>query len=243
MTDINWQDLAAPIPDNEVKTRPGRGRSGVLSYITSRVVMNRLDRVVGPNNWRDEYTETSRGVVCTLYIRIDGEWVGKSDIGVDSNVEEDKGAYSDAMKRAAVKWGIGRELYQEGTAFDDTPPPRVPERDNSRRIADKPARTSKPAAKRTQQEAAAVSGEADDPFSADESPFTSGKLDSMKLYMSTHDMAEHPAHAANIVMEALTAYQDGQELGWGAIFAAQYATSVVWAQVIANRATQAEVQA
>ena len=124
MSDINWQDLAAPIPDNEVKTRPGRGRSGTLSYITSRVVMNRLDRVVGPNNWRDEYAETSRGVVCTLYIRIDGEWVGKSDIGVDSNVEEDKGAYSDAMKRAAVKWGIGRELYQEGTAFETTPSPK-----------------------------------------------------------------------------------------------------------------------
>lgn len=119
---IDFQALAAPIPANEIKTRPGRGKSGDLSYITSRTVMNRLDRVVGPANWRDEYTETQRGVVCALYIYIDGEWVGKSDIGVESNIEGDKGSYSDAFKRAAVKWGIGRELYHEGTAYDDAPP-------------------------------------------------------------------------------------------------------------------------
>jgi hypothetical protein len=37
----------------------------------------------------------------------------------DSDVEEEKGAISDAFKRAAVKWGIGRYLY-------DMPTPWVP---------------------------------------------------------------------------------------------------------------------
>ena len=81
--------------------------------------MNRLDEEVGPAYWRDEYHETALGVVCTLSIWTDGEWVGKTDIGTDSDIEGEKGAYSDAFKRAAVKWGIGRELYGDGTASLD----------------------------------------------------------------------------------------------------------------------------
>jgi hypothetical protein len=107
-----------------VKTKPGRG-GGTFSYITARTVMNRLDQAVGPENWRDDFRELSSGnVMCTIFVRVDGEWIGKSDIGTESDVEEDKGAFSDAFKRAGVKWGIARELYKEGTAYDDPMPPR-----------------------------------------------------------------------------------------------------------------------
>ena len=121
---IDFKALAAPIPQNRVKTKPGRG-GGTFSYITARTVMNRLDQAVGPENWRDDFRELSSGnVMCTIFIRVDGEWIGKSDIGTESDVEEDKGAFSDAFKRAGVKWGIARELYKEGTAYDDPQPPR-----------------------------------------------------------------------------------------------------------------------
>jgi hypothetical protein len=40
-------------------------------------------------------------------------WVWKSDCGTESQVEKQKGEASDAFKRAAVMWGIGRFLYSK----------------------------------------------------------------------------------------------------------------------------------
>jgi len=136
MSEIDFKALAAPIDKGDVKFKPGKGGKQ-QAFITARVVMNRLDAVVGPQNWRDEYATVPGGVVCTICLRIDGEWVGKSDVGDAGDIEPVKAMYSDALKRAAVKWGIGRELYNDGTAFEDeqstpavtvhTPPnPRVP---------------------------------------------------------------------------------------------------------------------
>lgn len=97
------------------RTREGRNMGVVAFYISSRDVMDRLDSVVGPENWRDEYEVMAPGVMrCSLYLRINGEWIGKSDVGM-GNIENPengwKGAASDALKRAAVHWGIGRYLY------------------------------------------------------------------------------------------------------------------------------------
>ena len=47
----------------------------------------------------------------------DGEWITKSDGADDSNIEGAKGGISDALKRAAVLFGIGRYLYHPN-AFD-----------------------------------------------------------------------------------------------------------------------------
>jgi hypothetical protein len=81
-------------------------------------VQDRLDAVCGPANWQDSYTETLKGrLLCTLTIRIDGEWISKSDGAGDTDVEGEKGAISDAIKRAGVKWGIGRYLYDIGNVW------------------------------------------------------------------------------------------------------------------------------
>jgi len=45
--------LAAPFESSEVKVRSQSGRQ--LHYITARTAMNRLDSVLGPENWYDEY--------------------------------------------------------------------------------------------------------------------------------------------------------------------------------------------
>ena len=111
------EELKAPFKSKSVRWRPGRIRKDgkkatALAYIDSRDVMNRLDTVVGFDNWSDEYHETPTGrLICTLKIKLGNEWVGKSDAAADTNVEGMKGAISDAFKRAAVKWGIGRYLY------------------------------------------------------------------------------------------------------------------------------------
>lgn len=131
MSEIDFQKLAEPFARHEVKSLTKRyqdkktkeWREYTIRFITARSVMNRLDAVVGPQNWRAEFKTMmlrpdTTAVQCTLFLRIDGEWVGKSDIGTESDIEPEKGAVSDAMKRAAVHWGIGRELYGEGTAYD-----------------------------------------------------------------------------------------------------------------------------
>jgi len=73
---------------------------------------------MGPGNWKDHYEMIGNHcVLCTLSLRIDDEWVSKQDVSeIDSNRDSTdknafKGAVSDALKRAAVKWGIGRFLY------------------------------------------------------------------------------------------------------------------------------------
>jgi len=96
----------------------GGDKALALAYIDARDVMDRLDAVVGPANWKDSYVETIKGrIICTIEIRIDGEWIGKSDGAGDTDVEGDKGAISDALKRAGVKWGIGRYLYDLGNVW------------------------------------------------------------------------------------------------------------------------------
>jgi hypothetical protein len=44
--------LAAPFDPDEVKLRAQAGRQ--LHYVTARTVMNRLDDVLGPENWWDD---------------------------------------------------------------------------------------------------------------------------------------------------------------------------------------------
>lgn len=120
--------LAAPFPPGDIEWRIGR--AGVkndkvwatcLAYVTNRAIMERLDAVVGPANWRNEYREWttgSPGVLCGISIRVGDEWVTKWDGAEQTDIESVKGGLSNAMKRAAVQWGIGRYLYDlpEGKA-------------------------------------------------------------------------------------------------------------------------------
>lgn len=95
------------------KIQSGSGsKAQCVAYIDARDVMDLLDRAVGIQNWRDSYYRDTKGsLVCKLELRVDGEWVAKEDVGTESAFESEKGEYSDAFKRAAVKWGIGRFLY------------------------------------------------------------------------------------------------------------------------------------
>lgn len=73
--------------------------------------MDRLDEVCEPQNWKDSYRDDHGTTMCTLSIKIGDEWVSKEDGSGDTDVEAEKGAVSKALVRAAVKWGIGRYLY------------------------------------------------------------------------------------------------------------------------------------
>ncbi len=108
--------LKQPFPRSDIEFRVGRvsaknRKANVLAYITARGIMNRLDRVFGIEGWRDEYEVLATGVKCRLSVKIGKDWVTKEDVAPFTNIEALKGAFSDSLKRAGVKYGIGRYLY------------------------------------------------------------------------------------------------------------------------------------
>lgn len=120
-----WRDLAAPFHESEVKELAKGGKR--MKYITARSVMNRLDFTVGVENWWDRYTPGEHSVMCELFIRLpDGQVISKVDAGAYAGMadkgDDDKSGFSDALKRAAAKFGVGRYLYGDGT-LDYRPPP------------------------------------------------------------------------------------------------------------------------
>ena len=110
--------LAAPFESHELKIRAATG-GRQLTYITARTAMNRLDSVLGPENWWDEFLPMENSVICKLSIRLpDGSVVTKADAGgyagMQDQGDDDKSGFSDAFKRAAAKFGVARYLYRDG---------------------------------------------------------------------------------------------------------------------------------
>lgn len=91
-------------------TKDGK-KALALAYIDARDVMRRLDDVCGLAGWQCKYSHANGKTICDIGIKCADEWIWKADGAGDTDVEAEKGAISDAFKRAAVKWGVGRYLY------------------------------------------------------------------------------------------------------------------------------------
>lgn len=115
--EIRWRDgqrqHAGDCPRQ--KTADGKCPLGhkQLAYIDARYVMGVLDTLIGPENWqRLHKSGPATTVLCGIAINIEGTgWVEKWDGAGETDIEGEKGAVSDSFKRAAVSWGIGRDLY------------------------------------------------------------------------------------------------------------------------------------
>ena len=124
---MNKNDLKIfdePFAEKDVEWRVGNVSNNqkisckVLCYLTNRAIMNRLDKVCGKANWKNEYKAGPQGgVLCGISILIDGDWITKWDGAENSNIEAVKGGLSDSMKRCAVQWGMGRYLYNLGETW------------------------------------------------------------------------------------------------------------------------------
>ena len=133
---MDLNKLKEPFAPSDIKWRigqAGKKQGGdvwakVLAYVDNRLIQDRLDEVCGPANWRNEYQFVEGGVLCGISIMIDapdrGEpyWLTKWDGADPSDIESFKGALSDSMKRAAVQWGIARELYEMGENWAEIVP-------------------------------------------------------------------------------------------------------------------------
>lgn len=123
--------LCEPFPIEEISWRPGSTNQGwkkpdeplrakPLCYIDARVVMDRLDSVCGFDGWQCTYTPgVGTSIICNIGILIAGDWLWKGDGAGATDIEAEKGTLSDAFKRAAVRWGVGRYLYEIEVPFKD----------------------------------------------------------------------------------------------------------------------------
>lgn len=123
--------LKEPVPASEIKWRVGNTnknkydaakknnkplptpRGMALAYVDARFVQDRLDWACGPMNWSAHSEVTDKGFMVTISIKNPetNEWVYKQDVAEFTDFEKFKGGFSDAFKRAAVHWGVCRELY------------------------------------------------------------------------------------------------------------------------------------
>lgn len=164
--------LSEPFSMKVIGFKPGvvsGSRAIPFAHIDARDVMDRLDEVVGPGNWEDEYVILSDdAVMCRLSVRLGpgGMMVTKSDVGTAETArnknpdrpgmqEGMKALFSDALKRTAIKFGIGRYLYRLELSWCDydpkkggfNPPPQLPDwalPENERRSSSRPAGAAAP---------------------------------------------------------------------------------------------------
>ena len=120
--------LGMKTPEDKIRWREGPGGKQ-LAYIDARLVMDILDSaLVGPANWQCAYLfGPSEKVACGIGIHVDGEWLWKWDGAGETDIEGEKGSFSDAFKRAAVRWGIGRDLYALRPQSSSQRPPAAPQ--------------------------------------------------------------------------------------------------------------------
>ena len=104
--------LKAPFPADRIRWRVGattkdKDKGIALAYLDARDVMNRLDEVCGLD-WQVRHP---RKGYCEIGIKVEGEWIWRGNGAGETQVEEEKGQFSDSEKRAAVEFGVGRYLY------------------------------------------------------------------------------------------------------------------------------------
>lgn len=111
--DISW------IINGTFETEDKKVKGYVSPFVDARAIENRLDQVIGRDNWQNRITSypgnanSLTSYICDIYI-YDIErkiWITKSNGAGDTDYEQVKGGLSDAFKRAASRWGIGRYLY------------------------------------------------------------------------------------------------------------------------------------
>ncbi len=131
-----FEELRRPFPYSDVNWRlqyvdKEKLEGFAVPYLDARAIADRLDNVVGQNNWKDSYTPwhtyvekvedkgkvttkqiQSQLCVLSIYDEERKEWIDKSDGAENTDVESIKGGISDAFKRTAVKWNVGRYMYK-----------------------------------------------------------------------------------------------------------------------------------
>lgn len=114
--DTMLMQLKNPFDPKFIKWRVGatnreKDKGIALAYVDSREVMKRFDEVCDLDGWQSRLISTEGGFICEIDIWIGDRWVTRANAAGNTKVEPIKGGASDAFKRAASSWGVGRYLY------------------------------------------------------------------------------------------------------------------------------------
>jgi hypothetical protein len=127
-----FRKLSDPLPPEAIEQIAGKD----FSSIKTAYIVERLNEVLGPNNWTAKYHECSTRLAnsneIALKCIITSEKYGLYAEGFGSNQDHDdignayKGAKSVALKNAVMQWGLGLEVHKglpdEGYTLSDVPP-------------------------------------------------------------------------------------------------------------------------
>jgi hypothetical protein len=119
-------ELARPFPDRLVKQKPGKFAA---SYVEHSVISQRLLEVVGPHTFTVDKPVTNPdgvvvGCLATLECMVDGDFVTITEVGDvehpgTNNASNLKNAASDALKRCAMRLGVGLHLWSQDNYYLD----------------------------------------------------------------------------------------------------------------------------
>ncbi len=112
---MDFRVLRVPFNSTDVEFRPGattkdKTKAIGLAYVDKRIYEDRLDDLMGADNWSVEYRQLGdKGIICRLTIN----GVVREDVGefAQDDVAAFPTAVAQAFKRACSAFGLGRYLY------------------------------------------------------------------------------------------------------------------------------------
>lgn len=119
----HWK-VQSTFPDKKDNTKY---KCSLVAYIEAKEIRDLLDGEIWIANWQNKIERQNGMTICTLSIKVDGEWISKSDVWDGSKetwswdnkkiTENMKASATDAFKRAAAMWGIWSFLKDKETVY------------------------------------------------------------------------------------------------------------------------------
>ena len=119
-------ELSRPFPASLVKQKPGKFSA---AYVEHSVISQRLLEVVGPHTFTVDKPVTNAdgtvtGCLASLVVEVDGRTVTITEVGdvehpSQNNAANLKNAASDALKRCAMRLGVGLHLWSQDNYYLD----------------------------------------------------------------------------------------------------------------------------
>lgn len=126
----DWDKFAEPFAEDQIEWRSENlgthSKTWMVPYPKQEALIERLEQHFGPYSWQDSYElllHSPITVKARLSLQVDGlGLVSREDIGTGPNFPE---AMAHAFQRAALKFGLGRELQADARAVEpeDQPAP------------------------------------------------------------------------------------------------------------------------